>query len=175
MNRGLAASVLVVVVCMVSAAQSALAQRPATPKIRGDAYFVYCGEIYRSHAGDHAFLLNGLTASGPAEKATVAEHAAAIRSDIGASNRGYAGLSAAAKKNPIVVAKLKEIDKQHATILGLCDKLDAEAAKPQIDSAKVSPICLEILDHVDDAGLAHDKLSEQLKVVPLESLFGAPK
>jgi hypothetical protein len=160
---------MLVVGCVVLAGGSAFAQRAADAKIRGDAYYFYSGEIYRTHAADHAFLLNEYSTTGePVPKEIVKEHAAAVRTNAAASQKAYTKLSAAAKKDPTVMANLKEIDKHHAAMLMECDKLDAEAGKNQGQSDKVCAACEEIMKHVDAADELHQNLAKQLKIPPLE-------
>ena len=169
MNRYHLGIGLSVVVCTICAAGPALAQRAADSKVRGDAYYLYLGEIYRGHAGDHAFILNEFSATGqPVPKDIVAEHAGAIRANVAASQKAYGKLSAAVKKDPKAAAHLDEIDKHHSAVLEMCDKLDAEASKDEGDSSTVCGACEEILKNVDAADEVHKRLAKQLRIKPLE-------
>jgi hypothetical protein len=169
MNRRFATLTLMAIGCAIMTGGGALAQRQASgPKIRGDVYALYAGEIYRGHSGDHTFLLTGNAASGPAEKEVVGENAAGIRAALTASQKAYGRVSAEAKKNPTVAASLKEIDKHQAAILTVCDSLDAEAGKDKPDSARLTELCAGIMDHIDGADQAHDKVLKVLRIPPLD-------
>ncbi len=137
MNRKFVATGLLVAGAIATTGGSALAQRAADAKVRGDAYYFYVGEVYRGHAGDHAFMLNQYSATGePVPKEIVQEHAAAIRANIVAAQKSYSKVSAAAKKDPSATAGLKAIEKHHTAAIALCDKLDAEGAKQHGDAAQ---------------------------------------
>ena len=169
MSRKFVAMGLLLTGGVVLAAGSALAQRAADAKVRGDAYYFYVGEVYRGHAGDHAFILNQYSATGePVPKEVIQEHAAAMRANIVAAQKSYAKVSAAAKKDPSGSAGLKEIEKRHVAAIALCDKLDAESAKQQGDAAKVCAACDGIGEQLDAADEVHKKLVKQLKIAPLE-------
>ncbi|HTU26158.1 MAG TPA: hypothetical protein VMF30_12205 [Pirellulales bacterium] len=173
MNRRFVAASLLFVGAATLVAGSALAQRPASAKVRGDAYYFYAGEVYRGHAADHAFMLNEYASTGePVPKEVVQEHAAAVRSNIEASRRAYQKVSAAAKKDPAAAAKLKEIEKAHASALALCDKLDAESAKSAGEAAKIGAACGGIMEQLDGADEVHKKLAAQLKIATLDQEGG---
>jgi hypothetical protein len=169
MNRKFVATGLLLAGCVATAGSPALAQRPADAKIRGDAYYFYVGEVYRGHAGDHAFLLNQYSSTGePVPKEIIQEHAAAMRANLVAAQKSYTKVSAAAKKDPSAVVKLKEIDKQHTAAIALCDRLDTEGAKQQGDAKKISAACDGIEEGLESADEVHKKLMKQLKIAPLE-------
>ncbi len=156
--------------CIVLAGGSAFAQRGADAKVRGDAYYFYLGEVYRGHAGDHAFLLNQYSATGtPVPTEVIQEHAAAIRTNIEAAQKSYVKISAAKKKDPSVGAALKGIEKHHTNALALCDKLDAECAKSEGDATKICAACDGLEAACDGADAVHQKLLKQLKIAPLET------
>jgi hypothetical protein len=170
MNRKRLGMGLLLTGCVMLDVGLVLAQRPADAKVRGDAYYFYLGEVYRGHAGDHGFLLNQYSATGkPVPTDVIQEHAAAIRTNIEAAQKSYIKVTAAAKKDPNVVAGLKGIEKNHATALSLCDKLDAECTKREGDSATICATCEGIGNALDAADATHQKLLKQLKIAPLES------
>jgi hypothetical protein len=169
MNFKFLATGLLVAGAVMTTGGTALAQRAADAKVRGDAYYFYVGEVYRGHAGDHAFMLNQYASTGePVPKEIVQEHATAMRADIVAAQKSYTKVSAATKKAPSAVAGLKEIENHHTAAIALCDKLDAEAAKQQGDATKVCAACDGIGEQLDGADELHKKLVKQLKIAPLE-------
>jgi len=169
MNRNSVAMGLLLAGAIATVGGSAFAQRAADAKVRGDAYYFYVGEVYRGHAGDHAFLLNQYSTTGePVPKEVVQEHAAAMRANLVAAQKAYAKVSDAAKKEPSAVVKLKEIDKQHTAAIALCDRLDAESAKQQGDAKKIHAACDGIEEQLEGADEVHKKLLKQLKIAPLE-------
>ena len=142
---------------------------PADAKVRGDAYYFYLGEVYRGHAGDHAFLLNQYSSTGkPVPVEVIQEHASAIRANIEAAQKSYAKISAETKKKANVVAAFKQFDQAHGTALAACDMLDAECAKREGDSTKIRLACDRIETHLDNADTFHQTLLKQLKIAPLE-------
>ncbi|HEX4142313.1 MAG TPA: hypothetical protein VHY91_02080 [Pirellulales bacterium] len=169
MNFKFVATGLLVAGIVAAAGGTARAQRAADAKIRGDAYYFYVGEVYRGHAGDHAFMLNQYSSTGePVPKEIIQEHASAMRADIAAAQKSYTKVSAAAKKDPSAAAGLKTIEKHHTAAIALCEKLDAEGAKQQGDAMKVCAACDGIGEQLDAADEVHKKLVKQLKIAPLE-------
>ena len=169
MKRRIVAVGFLLVGYLATAGGPALAQPAAGAKIRGDAYYFYAGEVYRGHAGDHAFMLNQYSSTGePVPKEIIQEHAAAMRANIEGAQKSYLKVSAAAKKDPSAANKLREIEKRHTAALALCDKLNTESAKREGDAAKVCAACDGIGEQLDGADEVHKKLVTQLKIMPLE-------
>ncbi len=152
---------------------AAFAQRPAAAKARGDAYNFYSGQTWGNSAYEQARILNQYSASGaPVPKAVVQEHATAIRSNVEGARRAYSGLSEKTKNDPEAKKQLAEIEKHHAKALEICDKLDAECAKPEGDSVAVCSCCTDVEKELKAADAAHQELTKKLKV---ESYLPAKK
>ena len=170
MNRRSVAVGLLLTSCVTLAAGTALAQQAADAKVRGDAYYFYLGEVYRGHAGDHAFLLNQYSSTGkPVPKEVIQEHAAAMRADIEAAQKSYVKISAAAKKDPSVGAELKGIEKHHTN--RTC--ASATSSTPNVRRARgtrrrfARPATASRRASTR-ADAVHQKLLKQLKIAPLE-------
>jgi hypothetical protein len=169
MNRRFLLAGSLIVMGAISLVGPAWAQRPADAKVRGDAYYFYTGEVYGGHAGDHAFLLSQYSSTGqPVPNEVVVEHAAAIRANVEAARKSYGKVSAASKKDPTAVAKLKEIEMHHAAALEACGKLDAEAAKATGGAEQIGAACDTIGQHLDAADEVNKKLLKQLKIPAME-------
>ena len=103
MNRKLTHVGLLLAAWLVLAGGSVFAQRRG--RCQGPRRCLidfYLGEVYRGHAGDHAFLLNQYSATGtPVPIDVIQEHAAAVRANIEAAQKSYGKISAGAKKTPV--------------------------------------------------------------------------
>jgi hypothetical protein len=154
---------LAVAIGVSLAASTALAQRDAGSKIRGDAYSTNAASTYGSHAYDHARILNQYSATGqPVPKEVIKEHTDAVRSNVAAAKKAYSKLSDAAKKD--AAKQLAAIEEHHAKVLEMCKMLDAECAKDEGDSATVCACCNDMEKELKAAAEDHAKLHKQLKL-----------
>lgn len=148
---------------VLSLASPALAQRDAGSKIRGDAYQSNSAATYQSHANDHGRILRDYSATGqPVPKVVVKEHADAIRSNVTAAKKAYAGLSDQAKKD--AAKSLAIIEKAHASVFETCNMLDECCATGEGKSTVVAKCCSTVADDLKAAQAEHDKLMKLLKI-----------
>jgi hypothetical protein len=150
---------------VVCAASSAEAQRSATSKITGTAYeypyFYNSAATYQHSAYQHADLLREASSyDEPVPQAIAKEHAAAIRQNLQAAGKKYAGLRKMAGNNKAVQQHLDAIDAHHKKAMGLTDKVDAHVAKGHGDPQVVSDAMHEIATTLKSAQAEHEKLMQ---------------
>lgn len=156
---------IIVAAGIVCAAHSALAQpRGAASKITGTAYqypyFYNSAAAYHHSAFHHAFVLREASQyDQPVPSEVAREHTAAIRRDVQAAQRKYAGLRKMAGDHKQVNAHLDQIDAHHKNVLGQLDKVDAHVKKNgQGEPGFVSEAMHEVTGALKSAQAEHEKM-----------------
>ena len=133
---------------------------PMTSKLKGDAYYFHLGEVYDSHAYDHARILHRYEVDRePVPMDVIEEQTAQIRSNIEAANKAYGKLSDATRKDPVTAKKLAEIGTFHQGILKLCQELDTDA---QNTARKIKEALTAAYSSSRQAAASQNILTEEL-------------
>jgi hypothetical protein len=156
---------IIVVAGLICVASTAEAQRSATSKITGSAYeypyFYNSAGAYQHSAYQHADLLREASSyDEPVPQAIAKEHTTAIRQNLQAANKKYAGLRKMAGDNQTVHKHLDTIDSHHKKVMGLTDKVDAHVTKGDGDPKVVSDAMHEIATTLKSAQAEHEKVMQ---------------
>lgn len=150
---------------------SALAQRPASSKVAGNAYNFYSGSMHTRHAADHARMVRLYSAnSGTVPPEAVKHHATQVQQNVAAAK------SALAKAKPMAKdaesqALAKSIEAEYAACEAHCKKLMAGG----MDEKAMAECCGDLVKSLETAQGDHDKLMKKLGIEPLESTTGGEK
>jgi hypothetical protein len=153
-------AMVAIALASVTLATSSSEGAPMKSKLKGDAYYFHLGEVYDSHAYDHARILHRYEVDGePVPMEVIEEQTAQIRNNIEGANKAYARLSEAARKDPVTAKRLAEIEQFHEGILKLCQKLDTDA---QNTARKIKEALTAAYSSSRQAAASQDILTEEL-------------
>ncbi len=142
-----------------------VAQRAASTKVLGTAYDMWSSGVYFDHALDHSRVLQNYSSyNQPVPQQIVQQHAEAIRSNMAAAKKSYAGLAEKHPDDKTVSDHLATLDEHHATAGKSLDKLDATAANGDGDAKTVKEHSAGAIRALRAAKMEHNKLMQHLGV-----------
>ncbi|MEX2114973.1 MAG: hypothetical protein WD845_17400 [Pirellulales bacterium] len=150
---------------LVLGATAALAQRAASTKELGTAYDMWSSGLYFDHALDHSRVLQNYSRyEQPVPPEIVRRHAEAIRSNLAAAKKSYAGLAEKHPDDKTASGHLATLDAHHGDACESLDKLDAAAAGGNSDPKAVKEHSAGAIRSLRAAKMEHNKLMQHLGV-----------
>lgn len=111
--------------------------RDAAAKADDDAYYFYSGEVYSTHAYNHADILTQYASRGQVVPiAVIEEHATEIRNNLNAADKSYSKLSKEFQSNPEAEKHIKREHEHRKAAMAAIDKLQADSKKAGRGEAK---------------------------------------
>ncbi len=158
-------TVILTLALVTLSATAALGQRAASTKMLGTAYDMWSSGVYFDHALDHSRVLQNYSSyDQPVPQEIVQRHATAIRSNLDAAKKSYAGLAAKHPDDKAVSDHLATLDEHHAKATAAVDKLDAAASSGDAEPKTIKKHSANAIRSLRDAKMEHNKLMQHLGV-----------
>ena len=155
---------MVAVLVAATSVNTALAQRPASSKVTGNAYNFYSGGLHTRHATEHARVVQLYSENpGTVPADAVKHHAEQVQKNVAAAK------SALAKAKPLAKDKesqdlVKAIEAHYADCDAHCKKLMAGG----MDEKAMAACCGDLVKSLEAAQADHDKLMKKQGIEPLK-------
>ena len=144
---------------------TAVAQRDAGSKIRGEAMAGHEVRTYQQHAQDRSQMLFYYSQSKePLPKQDAKELVQGIKKDLTAADKALAKLKADHAKEPDVVKQIALIEKHQARAHEVCGMAEEQCEKAHGDHVVICDCCAEMWSELDAAQADTQTLLKMLKI-----------